>query len=506
MGQAGGGSGGGSSATRIEFVPPARLELAPKESRVLTVQVTPAGSYPVRFDLIEGATGPADAVLSQSEVQSDANGTAQVTFIAPSKPASFNVRASITAATQVQLGVTVNASGFTSLRVLPSYSGQRTVTDWTATVSSEPGLSCSTLTGNPPADGKLQARAKVGKPLEFTGKVPIGLDLVVTVRAGHFIGGCANLPALSEGEGNQVLIYASDRPLNLADTELSVSLGASDPHVEFDKLLKASAAEAENALLGAANDDVAALLDGMRDATPLSSREAFSGVRMQNGWDSALENAFGKTAARRLRDPAQRWLSAGLLTLNAPDALLGTVTAKGSAASFELRQVGSASPSDAGFDDRFAASWSADSSDTLILGTDLSWVPSRLATALALDPARLEFPEATSSASALALAVDCAQVGNVLAQYGVTPGIAAFGTCDQSCTAALCRTAVASAWAKAEAASGDALATLSITATGAAQVGDDAEATAVVGSWVGELQTLGGAAPVSGALTASSAR
>jgi len=505
MGQ-GGGGGGTSSPAKIEFVPQDQLELAPKESRVLTVRVTPAGNYPVRFDLVEGATGPADAVLDQSEVQSDANGTAQVTFIAPSKPASFNVRASITSATQIQLGVTVNASGVTSLRVLPSYSGQRPIAQWTATVSAEPGVSCSTLSGNPPPDGKWSATAKFGKTLEISNKVPIGLDLVVTVRAGHFIGGCANLAALSEGAGNQVLVYASDRPLNLAETKLSLSLGASDPHPEFDKLLKASATEAENALLGNAKDDVAALLDEMRDATPLSSREAFSGIRTQNGWDSVLETAFGKTATRRLRDPAQRWLSAGLLTLNAADALIGTVAADGRGASFELQQVGNAPASNAGFADSFAASWSADSSDTLLFGTDLNWLPSRLVTALALAPSRLEYPDATTAAGALALAVDCAQVGSVLSQYGVTPGSTAFASCDQSCTANLCNNAVAAAWAKAQAASGSALATLSITATGAAEVGDDAEATAAVGSWVGELKTVDGSASVSGALTATSAR
>jgi len=47
---------------------------------------------------------------------------------------------------------------------------------------------------------------------------------------------------------------------------------------------------------------------------------------------------------------------------------------------------------------------------------------------------------------------------------------------------------------------------LSVTASGAAQVGDEAQATAVSGSWVGELKTAEGFAPVSGALTATASK
>ncbi|MEI9940421.1 MAG: hypothetical protein WDO69_24670 [Pseudomonadota bacterium] len=514
-GGAGGGDAGADSggsepqAVKIDFVPAELLELQPKESHQLTAQTTPAGPFRVRFAFeggdpaTEGGDPAADAVLDASEVLTDDDGFARVTLIAPSKPAKFSVRASSGGA-QDHLGVSVSATGMTALSVHPSYSGRRQITKWTATASERHGAGCSDLAGNPPPDGDLLAPpAKPEAPLVIP-KVRVGVDLTVTVRAGHYVGGCANLPALSEGDGNQVSIYASDRPLNLSETDLILSLGATDPHPEFDKLIQASVSVAESALLGSAKNDVEALLDEMGTETPAASREAFNVARSDNDWDSELESAFGKNAARRMRDPAVRWMTAGLLALNAPDALVGHVTALSGAASFTLSSVGTATPTNAGFPGFVLGTWSADSSDTLLLGMDLSWVPSRLVTALAVAPALLEFPDVTSAELALSRSVDCAQVGQVLVTYGVSPGSAALASCDQSCAMSLCSNAVAAAWRRAQLSSGTATATLSITASGTAQVGDDAQATKLDGGWVGELRTDDGTAQVSGALSASS--
>jgi hypothetical protein len=509
---AGGASAGGAGAdnggskpypSALTFVPDESLELKPKQVKELTVQTIPPGPFLIRFGF-EGGDA-ADAVLDVSEVEADADGIAHVTLVAPSQPSAFNVRAASIVGTvvkaQVKLGVSVSATGLTSLRVRPSYSGQRTVSEWTATVSWRSGVSCNDLAGNPPPDGERVRTVELGAPLEIS-EVPVDLPLVVTVRAGHYIGGCLNVPALSEGDGNQVLVYASDRPLNLDATELSLSLGATDAHPEFDKLLQASASAAENALLGSAKNDVAALLDKMRDATPAGSRETFNLARSLNGWDSALDSAFGKGAARRMRDPAQRWLTAGLLALDAPDALVGQVRSFGSGLAFTPTRVGSEPPSSAGFPGLVEGTWSADSNDTVLLGMDLSWEPSRLVTALAIAPARQDFPQATSAELALSLSVDCAAVGQVLVTNGVVPGSTAFANCDVSCAANLCGEAVAAAWTEAQRSSGAEMATLSITATGAAQVGDEAQAIGLSGSWVGQFRSEGSKAQVSGALTA----
>jgi len=159
-------------------------------------------------------------------------------------------------------------------------------------------------------------------------------------------------------------------------------------------------------------------------------------------------------------------------------------------------------PADAGFPDSFVAQWSADSNDTVLLGMTLTWQPSRLVTALAVAPALLEVPIATSVEDALARAVDCAQIADVLVTSGTSPGVAAFASCDESCTLSACQRAVAAAWSRAQSSSGAEIATLSVTASGTAEIGDDARATALSGSWLGDLQTDSGKAPVSGALSA----
>jgi len=513
---AGGADNGGSQQYKIElaFDTTDVIPLKPKESVELTVlatlvnETTPAAQYPIRFALTgsnqsDAATDELDAVLDATDVQTDAQGKAHVTLIAPSKPTRFSVRASSTAAKAfVFQTVTVSAAGVTDLRVLPSYSGTRAsqITKWTATA--HVGLSCSSLDGNPPPDGKVIRSAKPNAALVLP--VPVDVDLAVTIRAGHFIGGCVNVPALSEGDGNQVLVYASDRPIDLSATNLLLNLGASNPHPEFDKLLQASTSLAESALLGSAKTDVAALLDGMREATPAVNREAFDVARSESAWESALETAFGKGAARRMRDPAARWLSAGLLALNAPDAFIGRLAPFSTEATFTPSAVGSASPSAAGFPGSFVVDWSAKSNDTVVLAMQLDWEPSHLVTALAVAPALAEFPEATSVERALALAVNCTQVAQVLVTYGESPGSATFTGCDESCAASLCNSAVAAAWGRARLSSAQ-TDTLSITATGAAQIGDDARVAGLSGSWVGELQTENGSAQVSGALSASSA-
>jgi len=464
-------------------------------------ETPPASQIRVRFALLGSdaqADAMLDAVLDATDVQTDAQGIAHVTLIAPSKPTTFSVRASNPRSSGDWQGVTVNTTGTTSLRVQPSYTGERPISKWTATAKA--GVSCSDLPGNPPPDGDFVVSAKPGAKLVLT-KVPVRVNLAVTVRAGHYVGGCVNVLALSEGDDTQVLVYASDRALNLAATNLSLSFGASDAHPAFDKLLQSSIAAAETALLGDAKNDVAALLEDMREAAPSGDREEFDVARTGNGWDSALENAFGKGGARRMRDPALRWLSAGVAALNAPDALLGKLTASGSRATFTPSGVGGVSASDAGLVGPFAVTWSADSNDTVLLGMDLSWQASRLVSALALAPARAEFPEAQSVERALSLAVDCAEVGQVLVAAGTSPG-AAFTNCDQSCVVSACESALVRAWNRARDSSGAVSDTLSLTATAKAAVGDDARATALTGSWVGQLSTANDDAQVSGALSA----
>jgi len=476
-----------------------RLYLAPKETHELTVQTKPPGSFLVRFALLDN---PGDAVLDRNQSPTDPDGIAHVVLTAPSTPEGFSVRASVNKV-QIQLGVAVTSLGHTSLNVVPSYSGKRGVALWTATATAAAGVSCSQLSGNPPPDGVRSVSAVPNHPLTIP-SIPVGVDVVVTLRAGHYIGGCATLPPLSEVDGNTVLVYANDRPLNLGATKLDVAFGPSDSRAAFDKGLANSETLVENALLGDAKSDVAALLDEMQNVTPSVDRSAFAAARDQGGWDAALSTAFGKSAARRMRDPVRRWIDAGLATFDSADTFSGTLAAAGADAKLSLTEVGGLTPSIAGFASSFPATWSADSSDTLLLGTELSWVPSRFVTALATAPALLEYPASTSVAEALTLSVDCEVVSNVLLGYGTDAGNALYEGCDASCGSSSCQTALRNLWLKATLASGTNLASLAVTATGSAKVGDAAEATHLQGNWVGELSDGDIKGPASGAFSAQS--
>ncbi|MEP7051817.1 MAG: hypothetical protein ABJB12_15745 [Pseudomonadota bacterium] len=501
-----GGQGGSDSSvddaipTSLAFTPATTLRLAPKQTRVLTIMTTPPGSFRVRFALLGAA---ADAVLNANDVPTGADGSARVTLTASSTPTSFSVRASVAgkgqASVQTLVGVSVSALGYTTLSVKPSYSGRRTVTEWTASI--HPSEQCNQLRGSPPPDGDLLTVGGAEGPLVIE-EVPVGVGLAVTLRAGHYIGGCANVGALGEGDGNEALVYASDRAVNFDQTELDLSFGPSDVRPDFSKLMKAAEAQAVAALLGTAANDAAALLDAMRDATPALTRDAFSSERVAQRWDSALVGAFGSNAATRLRDPADRWMSAGLAAFDAPNSFVGRLSPTADGARFDLTSVAQHPPADAGFPSRVPSTWSSDTSDTVLIGTELHWVPSRLMVALAAPPALMEFPSATSAPDALALSVDCALVARTLLAHGATPGAAVYPTCDESCALRACTTGINALWDAASNASDGALAVLGVTAAGTAQVGDEAEVVSLHGSWLGTLTQGEASASASGALVA----
>jgi hypothetical protein len=76
-----------------------------------------------------------------------------------------------------------------------------------------------------------------------------------------------------------------------------------------------------------------------------------------------------------------------------------------------------------------------------------------------------------------------------------------YAGCDEACALNLCTQAVAALWTKASDASGTTVATLGLTGTGKADVGDDAAITGLTGGWVGNLVVGPDSAPVSGTLS-----
>ncbi|HEY4157983.1 MAG TPA: hypothetical protein VGM29_07795 [Polyangiaceae bacterium] len=487
----------------LAFDPQGTLTLEPKATRELSVVATPPGNFLVRFALTGSNPDVAasDAALDTNDALTDQNGVAHVTLTAPSTPMMFDVRASVAGEVPTLLGVSIVARDQTTLRVIPSYNGKRPIQTWTATAES--GSTCADLTGNPPPDGAIQVTVAAGQELTLE-HLPTGIALAVTVRAGHYIGGCADQSALSESDGNQILVFAADRPVDLAATDLALSFGPSDANPALSKLLSSVADQASAALGGSAMNDVNALLDAMHDVTPVANRDDFSTTRTARAWDAALSTAFGSGASTRLRTPAASWMNAGLNAFFSADAFAGELSSLSAGALFSLHSVAGVPAASAGFPTTFQATWSADSNDVVLIGTKLSFVPSRLVTALAAAPAVAEFPQTTSAAAALAESVNCSLVAQTLLAHGVVVGSDSYMGCAQACTETACQNAVTALWQNASNSSGSTSANLSFTGTSSAVVADDASIATLSGSWVGELQLGSETSTASGALGATS--
>ncbi|MEB2313453.1 MAG: hypothetical protein OZ921_17285 [Sorangiineae bacterium] len=493
-------SGAPAVPDALVFEPSRTITLLPNEHRELSVRATPRGAYLVRFALLGGF---ADASLDAGEALTNADGAASVRLVAPGGPAAFTVRASVGAGVTAELPVSVSASGFASLDVRPSYAGKRAVSMWVASVHA--GTSCAALTGTPPPDGALVAQSLVTSAPRID-SVPIGPLLAVTVRAGHFAGGCADLKSVLADELNVVSVPVIDRPLQLGGTDLDVALGLDGDG--WRKPLATRAGPTADALLGGAPDDLAALLDAMSGSLTPDQARAFDDARSAGGWDALLSAALGgPTPPTLLRDRLTAWMTAGVAALGSGAAfeghLFGAAPSAGSA-ELELERVGGIAASEAGFATRYLVSWTGDTGDTVALGAQLAWLPSRLLTALAVAPALADSPGAQSVPEALERAVGCSAVADTLTAHGALeplPGL------DAERAAALCRAGLGVLWQRVRDATGDDWTTgkLEVSAAGVARVDDEAGPASFSGSWIGKLGLATSTVPVGGAATGASA-
>lgn len=485
-----GGAAGSGGAERtpdsLAFAPTTTVTLVPEESRQLSLHASPPGVYRVRLALLGDF---ADASLDASEIYTADDGTAHFQLVAPSSPTTFTVRASVGSAVSTSLAVSVSESGFATVQVKPMYAGKRTVSYWVASVHT--GTSCESLTGTPPPDGDLSAQTIAGQIPQLE-DVPVGPVLAVTLRTGHFAGGCIDVQKLVAGVVNPVSVPVIDRPIQLADTDLDVRLGLDADG--WQKSLSDDLTPTTQAMLDGASDDIEALLDAMREsASDADQASAFETARQSYNWDSVLSTALGvSTPPAMLRSQVKAWMSSGIASLTAPDTFQGHLLATGQApgkAELDLERVGGVDPADAGFPVQNLVSWSADANDTVALGANLVWLPSRLLTALATKPALAAHPGTSSVPEVLEQVADCSAVAGALTGQGQVP---AFGSCDKTCIATLCHDAVALMWQRARDASGNDWSTgmLDMSATGSAQVDDIAAPRSFDGTWIGKL-TLG---------------
>jgi hypothetical protein len=492
----GGGGAGPAGATSLTFSPTSTLTTDPGEIHVLKVVAKPPAGYHISFALLGD---PKDASLDRSEVNASPSGVATVQLSAPTSATTFSVRASIGTHVSAIQAVSVSSS-FGTLLVMPSYSGKRAVWQWTATART--GKTCADLSGTPPPDGDLIATAEVGSTPTIQ-DVPVGRALAVTLRAGYYIGGCADVQQVSANGDTTVIVPVSDRPIQLGSTDLDVALNIEQPSDGWQGAVQDAVQLTTNAMLGGDQDDVDALLAAMYASTDPGAASAFQAARVAGDWDETLRDLLGQTAATSvIRNQAKAWLEAGAAALSGASVFKGHLSTSGTPVQpvFQLNQVAGVDAAGAGATSLpSATTWSADAGDTVLLGTTLYWMPSKLLTALALSPAQTEEPNATSVPDALAQALSCQSIAQALEQQSSIPG-AVFSGCDATCAETLCDKALDTMWQRAETASADvnAPAVLQVNASGQATVDDQARPAGFSGSWVGQLSVGSSSASIGG--------
>lgn len=476
---AGGAGGTRNGPSALEFVEMDALELRPRQEQTLRVRTTPPGVHLVRFSL----TGEsADGSLTRTEITSGADGLVETVLVAPSQPTTFSVRASVGTSVSAALPVSVGELGLAELAVTPVYEGKRTLQQWIASV--HPGKACAELVGNPPPDGTAVTTASPSEVLDVTGVEAGGVGAVV-VRSAQLAGGCSDV-ALTAGAVQEVTVQIIDRPIQLKETDLDLRLGV-EPSEAWTAAAVAALEQLEDALTGPSGSDASALLDAMDASLELPAAAAFSDARSLFDWDGKLVAMSPSSNERWIRDYVAGWVDDESASLVGPSVLKGRLLKAGNTPGFgswRLQSVAGLEPETVSWPRDVLVTWSAQPDDTLELGVEIFWLPSRLVAGLADRGARSEVPGAADVPAALAELLSCNDLSATLTLGGT---VTAFDDCDSTCFKDLCVAGLERLWGEARDASTGTVANLAINAAGDAQLDTSARPTGLTGTWVGTL-------------------
>lgn len=482
----------------LRFAHEGSLDLAPGEVHTIVVKSDPPTSYEVSFALL-GQT--LDASLDRTRVMLDANGVASVDLRAPSAATAFRIIASLNDGPPIEMDVTVGEKGTGSLRILPSYSGNREATEWIA--SAYLGTSCKALAESSeaawPAPDKV-ATAPFDKVPVLEG-VPVGPNIAVILSAGASLWGCADEPGLKTNQVLDVKIPITERPIDLLGTNLEVTFDFDLEASAYADILKGVAELLGSAVLPPKSEEAATvLLDAMEEATAPNT-DAFKMQRVAQGWDAIAAQHIASRPVS-LQDRVTTWVESALTMPGSsqPPKLVmnGALTAAGSAsgkAKLVLRDLGGIDAEALGIPGTHILSWSSEASDLVLLNGPIYWLPSRFAGAAAAIAAKDETPNFTSMSDALDKVLGCNELAAALGGYP---------TCDVACVKQLCESALASRWEAGLSASSKAHLPGEITissATGTAQVDEDAAPVAFSAKWIGTFSNGVIAASVAGLVT-----
>ncbi|WP_437593246.1 hypothetical protein [Sorangium sp. So ce1000] len=464
--------------TVVAFEEQGTLQLTPGELRTVWLAGQPPAPYEVSFTLLGEAGG---AWLDRTTTVADENGRASVQLHASTLGSTFRLRAATKDGPSAELGVSVSAEGFGTLRVIPAYEGTRVAKDWTASVVAE--ATCEELAAVAPEApvGALVAHGGPDGPVVVEG-APVGPSLTVALHSGRIMWGCVGERELQAGSARDVWVPIKDLPIDLAATRLDTKLTFVMAE-GLSAMLEAATEQLLDAFLPAGAES-ASLLDAMQRAAPPDQAPAFAAQRIERGWDAAAQTHLA-TLPIPLRNKCRGWAHAGLtgtpLTL---DGQLSGVEGMQGRALFEASWLGSVTADTAGVPAHFM-SWTADPGDVLRLAGTLTWVPSRYIGGVTGLGVAAE-SAAESVPSALAAAAECRTLGELLGGYS---------GCASDCMATLCAGGLKLLWRAGVETSETAgmIGEIIVNASGPAQVNGAAAPLAWTADWLGTIRDGEGA-------------
>jgi hypothetical protein len=465
----------------IAFVHEGVLILQPVEQIELLVHTSPAAPYGIAFHLLGDAL---DASLDRSQATADDDGRAEVELRAPGMAATFTLRATIQDGPSVELPVSVSKDGFGSFNVLPNYAGKRPVDKWTVSVAS--GTNCSAVAELWPEEpaGAFGTSGSGDKGLVVSG-LPVGPNLTVVVRAGHYLWGCADESKLTANATLDVDVNIINKPLLIEGVSLNLSFDFVPTSEPYGALMNEHQ-QAMLKLFGATASETAKLL--------LEQMAQVNGAIEPNTHQLSMEQHLAAqmvALSTTLDELATKGLAAQATTI---DGVLQITDAESGLAQLSISSIAGVSGDDMAVTVQGGLNLTVDPDDTVRLGGGLQWLPSRLIGGAISAQAVIDYPNQQSVADVLATEVSCS-----------TLSLTAGGACDIGCMRQACRQALKNIWDLSLGASSESLteASLPFEAAGDPTLADDATLTGFHGMWLGKVMSGMHTAPVSGAVSAN---
>jgi hypothetical protein len=480
---AGDGMGGAPptpGAESITFDPGETLLLSPGDLGEITVLVEPAGFHSVSFSLVASASDTAfDGFLEAANVVTDEDGVAHNQIHAPSSPAVFVVRASVTEELFATRTVSVSTEGFATLIVTPTYTGLREVEEWEAVASL--GVGCTDLESLW-GEGSLDA---AGQDQEVTlADVPVGPEVALVVRAGEYIGGCVSVTDLAAGEERAVEVPVTDRPLQLSDAAFDLALDVEERTESFVALLGQAASDGAAAYAGDYEEDASVFLaDFAQSIKDDSDRDAFSENAGEYGFtELTLARLAAPTA---LRDVVQSELIDAATLVDGPAVWVLSAELDESSSTLILSSAAGVPAAVSGFLGSSVLSVVREPGDRLVLGADLEFQATRWLGAIAESDETSAEGGDMAPLARLEAEVDCeALAGDWLGATGAD----LYPACGELCAVTLCENALQMGWDRARTTGKD-LTTLRVGISGQAEIDDQARPIGLSGDWVGSIDS-----------------